>query len=224
MALARCEESILWILWGDFLDTLHIFYDFCSFSFLCGLVFLDYDAFSMTLTSSFCAPFFVSVILMYIFSVYALFLCIYICSLVPWVFWVIMLSTMLFCCPWNTFTIIRVYIQIYGLENTVIIFMQYVPFSECLPLLLCLAFVPEHPAMLKTALHNLTWWGPAPSMVNFSSSWKCAWKPDFACWDGWFPDCTHSLASFFLVSWDVLERDDRLVCLRFIDRFLNFWR
>lgn len=73
----------------------------------------------------------------------------------PWVSWVIMLSTMPFCCPENTFTIIRVYIQICGLENTVIILTQYVPLSECLPLLFCLAFVPEHPAMLKTALHNL---------------------------------------------------------------------
>lgn len=88
MALARCEESILWLLWSAFLDTDHIFLWFLFFSLWSSLlklwcIFNDFDLF-------FLCSLVASVIFMCIFSVYALFLFIYICSLMPWVSWVLL--------------------------------------------------------------------------------------------------------------------------------------
>lgn len=78
------RSHLLWFLffslWSSLLKLWCIFNDFDLF-FLCSFV--------------------ASVIFMCIFGVYALFLFIYICSLMPWISWVIMLSTMPFCCPWK---------------------------------------------------------------------------------------------------------------------------
>lgn len=70
------------------------------FSFICGLVFLNLNAFSMTLLSSICVPL-SPLILMCLMSVHALFLFIYIQHLVPWISWMITLSTLLLHCPWK---------------------------------------------------------------------------------------------------------------------------
>ena len=120
------------------------------------------------------------------------------------------------CCfivPANTFIIIGVYIQICGLENIVIITTQYVSFPQSLLLLSFWSLVHEHPPALKTAFHNLPWWGPAPFLATFSSSGYFAWEPDFACLV-YFTEWTTICISFLSISEIHFRGGGSPACLR----------
>lgn len=110
------------------------------------------------------------------------------------------------CCfivPENTFIIIRVYIQICGLENIVIILTQYVPFPQSLLLTFFSALAHEHPATLKTAHYSLPWWGPGPVLATFSSSGYFAREPSFL-W-GCFTECETTCIIFLSILRYTLE-------------------
>lgn len=119
--------------------------------------------------------------------------------------------------------IIRLYIQICGLGFKYHYTYTIYSFSRIPPYTLFSALVHQtQPAVLKTALRSLPWWGPVPALaILFLSSWRFAWDLDFA---GLVSSVNVQHWRHFSVSWDVLDRGSGLVCLRFMGRCLHIFK